>query len=202
MVEINNALLRQFHQHGVTINKGVAVDARLIKSASKPIPKETLEDLRAKQDAPESKLDKNGNPRKFTRDIESDWTVKNDIPHYGIKEHASVDTQNGLVLCTHVTPASHHDSKYLPLVVTGSMHTPERMINKVYAGKGYVGEPNRSFLALNDIKDGIMRKDTVNAKLTETEINRNKILLSKVSENRFKHYDCCLGQKVYPFTLI
>jgi IS5 family transposase len=175
MVEINNALLLQFHQQGVTINKGVAVDARLIKSASKPIPNVTIDELREKQNAPESKFDKKGNPKKFTRDLESDWTVKNDIPHYGIKEHASVDTQNGFVLCTYVTPASHNDSIYLPLVVTGSMHTPEK-INKVYADKGYFGEPNRSFLTLNAIKDGIMRKDTVNAKLTETEINRNKIL--------------------------
>ena len=127
------------------------------------------------QDAPENKLDKNGNAKKFTRDLDSDWTVKTDEPHYGIKEHASVDTRYGFVLCTHVTPASHQDSKYLPLVVTGSMHTPEKS-NKVHADKGYFGEPNRSYLAVNNIKDGIMRKDTSNAKLTETEINRNKIL--------------------------
>ena len=29
-------------------------------------------------------------------DLESDWTVKNDKPHYGLKEHASVDVNSTL----------------------------------------------------------------------------------------------------------
>lgn len=91
MMQLNSALLTQFHQHGITINEGIAVDARLIRSASKPIPNEKLNELRIKQHAPEGNLDKNGNPKKFSRDLESDWTVKNDVPHYGLKEHASVD---------------------------------------------------------------------------------------------------------------
>lgn len=33
---------------------------------------------------------------------------------------------------------------------------------------------NSEFLALNNIKDGIMRKDNINAKLTAFEIKRNK----------------------------
>ncbi len=43
------------------------------------------------------------------------------------------------------------------------------------------GAPNREFLALNDMKDGIMRKDNINAKLTEFEIERNK----KISKDRY-----------------
>jgi len=44
----------------------------------------------------------------------------------------------------------------------------------VDADKGYHGEPNRSFLAMNNIKDGVIRKHEVNAKLTGYEIERNK----------------------------
>ena len=51
----------------------------------------------------------------------------------------------------------------------------------VYADKGYAGEPNRSFLSMNNISDGIMRKNNVNAVLTETEIARNK----SISKKRF-----------------
>ena len=36
------------------------------------------------------------------------------------------------------------------------------------------GAPNRNFLALNNIDDGIMRKNNINVKLTEFEIKRNK----------------------------
>jgi len=35
----------------------------------------------------------------------------------------------------------------------------------VFADKGYAGKPNRDFLALNEIADGIMRKDLTTAKL-------------------------------------
>ena len=58
----------------------------------------------------QGKLDKNGKALKFSRDLESDWTVKNEVPHFGLKEHASVDTRYGFVLSTEMTPASHHDS--------------------------------------------------------------------------------------------
>ena len=139
-----------------------------------------LKDFKEKRHSPEGKLDKNGNSMKFSRDLESDWTVKNDKPHYGLKEHASVDVDNGFVLATTLTPASLHDTSCLPYLALASCHT-EDPIGKIYADKGYYGEPNRSFLHLNDIEDGIMRKDTKTAKLTEIEIERNK----KISKKRY-----------------
>ena len=49
-----------------------------------------------------------------------------------------------------------------------SRHT-KQPIEKVYAGKGYAGKPNREFLALNNIADGIMRKDSTIGKLTKID---------------------------------
>lgn len=178
MIVLNSELLKQLHAQGITINRGVAVDARLVKSASKPVPKEKLNELKKEFNTPEGKLDKNGNPKKYSRDMDSDWTVKNDKPHYGIKEHASVDTDNGLILSTEMTPASFNDSPYFPRAVVYSRHTNQK-IETAYADKGYAGAPNREFLAENNIKDGIMRKDNINARLTEFEIKRNKSI-SKV----------------------
>jgi len=175
---INHELLSQFASKGLTINKGVAIDARLVKSASHPISTEKLKEERQKRETPEGKLNKKRKPLKFSRDLESDWTVKNDKPHYGLKEHASVDTRYGFVLATEITPASHHDSPYLPLCVAGSCHTKES-IKKVYADKGYFGKPNRDFLALNKFEDGIMRKATTGTELPEYEKERNKSI-SKV----------------------
>lgn len=178
MIWINSEVLQQFSEKGLMINEGVAVDARLIQSASHPLSDEELKKHKEKRQTTEGQLDKNGKPLKFARDIESDWTVKNDVPHYGFKEHASVDVHNGFVLATELTPASHHDSPYLPYCVAASCHT-DKPIEVVYADKGYFGEPNRSFLSLNHIKDGIMRKDTTSAKLTEFEIERNKQISKK-----------------------
>ena len=123
-----------------------------MKSASKPISNDEIKIQRDNRETPEGKLDKNGNALKFSRDIESDWTVKNDIPHYGLKEHTSVDVKNGLVLATTLSPASIHDTNYLPYLALASCHS-KKPIEKLYADKGYYGEPNRSFLHLNDIGD-------------------------------------------------
>ena len=177
---INSEVLQQFSNKGLTINEGVAVDARLIKSASHPLSGDELKRYKQNREKAEGQLDKNGKPLKFCRDMESDWTVKNDTPHYGLKEHTSVDVDNGLVLATEITPASHNDSPYLPYCVAASCHT-EKPIEIVYADKGYFGEPNRCFLSLNRIKDGIMRKDTTTAKLSEYEKDRNK----KISKKRY-----------------
>jgi IS5 family transposase len=149
-----------------------------VQSASHTLKSEKLQEEKLKKQTQEGKLDKNGNPLKFSRYLESDWTVKNDVPHFGIKEHASVDTRYGFVLATEMTPASHHDSPYLPFCVANSYHTKEP-IKKVFADKGYFGKPNREFLSLNKIEDGIMHKTTTGTELTEYETERNKTI-SKV----------------------
>lgn len=178
MQTINNAVFMQFLDKGLEINEGIAVDARLVKSASHPISKEEIKQKQERLKTEEGSLDRNGKPIKFTRDTESDWTVKNDKPHYGLKEHASVDTRYGFVLATELSPASVSDSIYLPCCVAASCHTNEP-IKKVYADKGYHGKPNREFLHMNNIEDGIMRKDSKTAKLTEYEKERNKAISKK-----------------------
>ena len=172
--------MRQFEKQGLNINEGVAIDARLVKSASRPISKDKLNELRENQNSPEGRLDKDGKPKKFSRDLESDWTAMKDNPLYGLKEHASIDVNHGFILATTITPASVNDSIYLPYCASFSRHT-RQSIEKVFADKGYAGKPNRDFLANNHIADGIMRKDSTTAKLTELEIERNK----KISKVRY-----------------
>ena len=178
MDQINSEILRQFENQGLSINEGIAVDARLVKSASRPVSNDQLKELREKANTPDGKVDKNGKPLKFSRDIESDWVVQKDKPHFGLKEHASVDINHGFILATTMTPASVNDTNYLSYCTIYSRHT-KQPIDKVFADKGYAGKPNRDFLALNKIADGIMRKDSTTAKLTDYEINRNK-QISKV----------------------
>lgn len=180
MDQINSEILRQFETQGLTINEGIAVDARLVKSASRPISNNKIKETREKHNTPEGKLDKTGKPLKFHRDLDSNWVVQKDIIHYGLKEHAAVDVNHGFILTTTLTPASVNDTNYLPYCTVYSRHT-KQPIEKVFADKGYAGKPNRDFLALNKIEDGIMRKDSQTAKLTEYEIDRNK----KISKKRY-----------------
>ncbi len=178
MEQINSEILRQFEAKGLSINEGVAVDARLVQSASRPMSNNELDEKRAHRSREEGQKDKNGKLLKFARDLESDWTIKNDEPHFGLKEHSAVDAKHGFILATIHSPASVHDTNFLQYCTVFSRHT-NKPIKKVYADKGYAGLPNRNFLSNNEIADGIMRKDSTAAKLTEVEIQRNK-QISKV----------------------
>ena len=60
-------------------------------------------------------------------------------------------------------------------------HTKDK-ISATYADIRYAGTFNREFLALNNIGDGIMRKDNINAKLTDLEIRP----ISPISKFRYK----------------
>ncbi|HQB14391.1 MAG TPA: transposase [Syntrophales bacterium] len=114
MKAINHELLSQFASRGLAINEGIAIDARLVQSASHPISEDKLREERLKRETPKGNLDTLGKPMKFSRDIDSDWTVRNQVPHFGLKEHASVDTRYGFVSAMEMTPASFHDSPHLP----------------------------------------------------------------------------------------
>lgn len=173
-------ILTQFSERGLKINEGIAVDARVVKSASRPMSNKKLEELKAKRLTPEGKFDKNGKPLKFSKDIESNWVTKRDKHYFGLKEHTSVDVKYGFVLATVLSKASVNDTNYLVYCTLYSRHVKHKLAI-VYADKGYAGEPNRSFLAMNKLKDGIMRKNEKNAKLTEYEIERNK----KISKVRY-----------------
>ena len=108
------------------------------------------------------------------------------IPCMGLK-NPRIDVNHGFILATTSTPASVNDTNYLSYCTAYSRHT-KQPIKKVYADKGYAGKPNRDFLALNKIADGIMRKDSTTAKLTEYAIERNKI----ISKSRYivEQYFC------------
>jgi IS5 family transposase len=80
---------------------------------------------------------------------------------FGMKEHAAVDVESGLVLSTHVSKASEHDTNYFSYVVVKGIHG--KQCPTVYADKGYCGKANREFLSMNGIDDGIMRKNQINA---------------------------------------
>ena len=58
MIKINSEVLIQFDKEGLSINEGIAIDARLVQSASRPISKDEIKKLKEKKESPQCKLDK------------------------------------------------------------------------------------------------------------------------------------------------
>jgi transposase, IS5 family len=181
MEAIHGELLKQFSEKGYSIEGGMAIDARLVKSSARPKSTEKIEEEKQKRETGEGQVDKKGRPLKFRSDLESDWVVRNEKPFYGMKENTSIDVGSGLVLSTWVSKASEHDTNFFQAVAVKGMHGKENP-PKIYADKGYCGQDNRRFLSRNKISDGIMRKEQKNAQLTELEHERNK----KISKVRYK----------------
>ena len=159
----------------------MAIDARLVKSSARPKSNEKISDEQAKRETAEGNLDRTGKPLKYKSDIDSNWTIRDDEPFYGMKEHAAIDVESGLILSTYMSKASEHDTKYFQSIAVRGMQGRE-MPPKAYADKGYCSQDNREFLQMNRIADGIMRKDYPNAKLTDLEHERNK----GISKIRYK----------------
>jgi len=61
--------------------------------------------------------------------------VQKDTPHYGLKEHTSVNTNHGYVLATTMTLTSVNDTNYFPYCTVYSRHT-KQPIEKEFADKG------------------------------------------------------------------
>lgn len=121
------------------------------------------------------KEDKKSNPLKYLSDLESDWSVKNNRPHFVMRKHVSIDVKGSLVLSTAISRASENDYRYFQHVVATGLHGKTNPPT-VYDEKGYCGWSNREFLNLNKIDEAIMRKDQINGTLTEYEISRNKMI--------------------------
>jgi tRNA-binding EMAP/Myf-like protein len=114
-----------------------------------------IEDLKAKRESPEGKLDKNGQH------------------YYGLKEQISVDATYGFVLATVLSKASVHETNYLAYSTIYSQQAKQKLA-VVSGDKRAHDMPNRSFSAINNFKDGLMRKSETKAKLTELEMDRKQ----------------------------
>ena len=67
MIKINSEVLKQFDKEGLSINEGIAIDARLVQSASRPISNDEIKKFKEKKESPEGKLDNNSSRYKFLR---------------------------------------------------------------------------------------------------------------------------------------
>jgi IS5 family transposase len=74
------------------------VDARVVKSASRPVGDKKLKELREKRKIKAQMRKKTQRAMRYQRDLDSDWTMKNNQPLFGMKEHAAIDVDSGLLL--------------------------------------------------------------------------------------------------------
>ena len=164
----------QLSVKGKLVKSGCAVDATIISSASHPH-KQIEVDMVVTDREEEEK--EGGNDYRVTvsysRDTEASWTYKGSRYHYGYKGHMAVDTGQGFILTSHITPANCSDTKEMKRLVRDSRLPVKTM---VYADKGYCSQANRDELRKIRMKNGIMDKATRGHALFQRQKQRNRMI--------------------------
>ncbi len=148
--------------------QGVSVDATVVESSRRPrTTVEVVTEDRNESEATEQVTITHSD------DTEAAWVKKGKRTHYGYKVHMAADTQYGLVVGGHVTPANRSDMNELEKVLT---EIPEEIQGRCYADKGYTSKANREVVRRNGFKDGIMNKAVRGKPLGHWEKQRNKLI--------------------------
>jgi hypothetical protein len=88
MTELNTLVLQEFAKRGLTIDEGTAVDARVVKFASKPMSKDDLIKLREKRQAAQEEVDEKGQCCQIHEGcIEIERNRKISEKHYIVKQY-------------------------------------------------------------------------------------------------------------------
>ena len=163
---------RQLRKSGFILEKGVIVDATVVKANSRPNKRiEVREDDSGTGGADSVEV-------KYSVEEEAKWLKKGKELHYGYKAHVSVDSVHGFVLSAEITGANVHDSKLLKDIIE-DLTSKGIEIERLFGDKGYSSRANREELKSRGIEDFIMYKRVKGCKLSEFQEKLNE-LCSKI----------------------
>lgn len=161
--QLNN----QLEEAGLIAHKGKIIDASF---AEVPIQRNTPKDNQKLKDGEVPNWKEN---KLRQKDIDADWTKKNNQSHFGYKKHIKADSKSKLITNFEVTPASVHDSQVLEeLMENIDIGQP------IYGDSAYYSKEIIESLKENGFKPKILEKGYRNKPLTEKQIERNKKLSS------------------------
>jgi len=136
------AVNRELERLGLKVQSGrMVIDSTIIKSAARP---RNIVEVSDGGEPPTSSS---------SADPDAAWTVKGKSFHYGYKEHAVVELEQGYIEDVTVTPADVHDGTMFKYAIEG-----RRNVKEVLADKAYDPSKNRKLLKPRKIKDGVLRR--------------------------------------------
>lgn len=158
--------LTALNEKGLIAKEGKMVDATLV---SVPIQRNSREDNKTIKEGgvPESFI-KNEH-QLVQKDMDARWTKKNNISHFGYKNHIKADTKRKFVISYVVTDASVHDSQ-----------VPEELLNEedrgqdFYADSAYLTPEIKAQLVALEMTERINERGYRGKPLTQDQKSRNK----------------------------
>jgi len=103
------------------------------------------------------------------KDIDARWTRKNNVNHYGYKNHISIDAKHKFIRKFEITPASTHDSQ-----VFKSLFDSHNSSREIYADSAYRSDEYDTLLKKEGYRNKIQRRAYRGRPLKKNEIKGNK----------------------------
>lgn len=166
--ELFALFLKELEQLNLIINEGKIIDASFIE-----VPKQRnsrAENAEIKAGNTPKSFDENSN-KKPQKDIDARWTKKNNVSHYGYKNHVKVDVKSKLIVKYEVTDASVHDSQTLE-----NLLDEKDADEDFYGDSAYRGKKQQDIISQNQMSDKTCKKGYKNSPLTDQDnaINKEK----------------------------
>jgi len=125
--------IKELEKLNLIINAGKIVDASFVEV---PIQRNTKEENeQIKNNGTPASFEENAH-KKSQKDVDARWTKKNNVVHFGYKNHVKIDAGSKLITGYLITNASKHDSQVLGDLLDVSKDKGEDL----YADSAYGGE--------------------------------------------------------------
>jgi len=158
---------RYLNDHGFIAQKGQIVDASIVAAPRQRNTREENETIKQTGEAPAQWEEK---PAKLAqKDVDARWTKKNEVTHFGYKNHICVDVAHKMIRAWAVTDAAVHDSQIFEELVDDDNTRRELWADSAY----------RSTLSLEQLKhwglrENLQRKGVRGRPLSEREQQGNR----------------------------
>lgn len=168
--EIFSLFIKELEKLGLIVNEGKIIDASFIE-----VPKQRntkAENNQIKKGETPKSFDENPN-KKEQKDTDARWTQKNNVNHFGYKNHIKIDAKSKIITKYEVTSANVHDSQ----VIEKLLDNTDKGEN-FYADSAYTGEKQNQIIAKKEMINCVHNKGyranplTDKQKLNNTEKSR------------------------------
>jgi IS5 family transposase len=159
--------IKELEKLNLIINAGKIVDASFVEV---PIQRNTKEE--------NQEIKNNGTPgsfeenphKKSQKDVDARWTKKNNVVHFGYKNHVKIDAGSKLITGYLITNASKHDSQVLDELLDVNKDKGEDL----YADSAYGGEKQDEIIKAKQMNNKVGEQGYKNNPLTDLQKASNK----------------------------
>lgn len=153
--------LSELEHLGLVAHEGKIVDASFVEVPRQRNTRAENEQIKAGQTPPAFLENK---PKLSQKDLDAQWTKKNDESYFGYKNHVKSDVKSKLITKYTVTDASVHDSQAL-----GDLLDEKDRGQDLFGDGAYVGEKQDNIIAKLNMNNKICDRAYRNKPLTEEQ---------------------------------